>query len=804
MNKRPMCVTVIIAALLFVGVTSASHDITQPGDVIQGVPNDGVSQNQDHGWPGNEAPNQAIDNQITTKYLHFKGEDEPTGVRVTPKAGPSVVTGIRLCTANDAVERDPVKWELSGSNESIDGPYTLIAQGDIVDFVGGVWPRRTWNTTPITFTNTVSYQHYQLMFPLVSNPASANSMQIAEIELVAQDLTASAPNPPDNKLGVTLPLLQWTPGDLAQLEDVYVGTTPDLTEADRTSSHQPATLKMHYYTKGLVPGQTYYWRVDDIDAAGNVYTGTVWKFMASPLTAFGPVPRDGDRWLSVTTTLSWLPGQNGIKHDVYFGTDKAKVEARDASVSKGTTTTLDFNPGPLAQNTSYYWAVDETTISGEKVPGVVWSFTTLGGGGGLRGEYFIGTSPAGTPALSRIDQEINVNLTGATSPGAPVPGDGWSAAWTADLEIAVTDTYQFSLNCQDGTRMWVDGQLIIDKWVIPTVTSEYFALPMELERGIHALRVEFFDSGGDAVEQLYWSTPTMAKAIVPAGPLQPPAHGQAVYPLHKAVDVPQDVALTWLAGYKAQQHDVYFGADQAAVANATVQTADIYVGRQALDEVTYRPGLLEWNKTYYWRIDEVNDSDAASPWTGLVWSFTTADFIVIDNMEGYTDVPGNEIFSTWVDGFTNGLSNSTVGNLTAPFAEQAVVHSGKQAMPIDYDNVRAPFFSEAQREFTPAQDWTVNGVNTLVVYAAGLLTNGAGQLYVTVEDSAGKSATVANTDPALVTKGTYTEWMIPLTQFAGVNAASVKKLYIGVGDRKNPVAGGTGRIYIDDVSVIKQ
>jgi hypothetical protein len=802
MSKRPMYVTVVIGTLLLGGVTWASHDITQPGDVIQGIPNDGVSQNQDHGWPGNEAPNQAIDNQITTKYLHFKGEDEPTGIRVTPKAGPSVITGIRLCTANDAVERDPVKWELSGSNESIDGPYTLIAQGDIVDFVGGVWPRRTWNTTPITFTNTVSYEHYQLMFPLVSNPASANSMQIAEIELVAQDLTASAPNPPDNKLGVTLPLLQWTPGDLAQLEDVYVGTTPDLTEADRTSSRQPATLKMHYYTAGLVPGQTYYWRVDDIDAEGNVYTGTVWKFMASPLMAFSPVPRDGNKWLSVTTTLSWLPGQNGIKHDVYFGTDKAQVEARDASVAKGTTSTLDFDPGPLAQNTTYYWAVDETTISGEKVPGTVWSFTTIGGGGGILGEYFVGSSPAGTPSLTRIDQGIDINTD--ASPGAPVPADGWSAAWTADLEIAVTDTYTFSLNCQDGTRMWIDGQLIIDKWVIPTVTSEYFALPLELEPGIHALRVEYFDSGGTAVEQLYWSTSTMAKVIVPAGPLQPPAHAQSVYPLQQGVDVPQNVALTWLAGYKAQEHDVYFGTDAAAVANATPDSADIYVGRQPLDEVTYRPGLLEWNQTYYWRIDEVNDVEAGSPWTGMVWSFTTADFIVVDNMEGYTDVAGNEIFTTWVDGLTDGLSNSTVGYLTAPFAEQATVHGGKQSMPMEYDNARAPFFSEAQREFAPVQDWTTNGVNTLVVYVAGLLTNGAGQVYVAVEDSAGKSAVVANADDTLVTKTTFTEWKIPLSEFTGVDVTQVKKLYIGVGDRKNPTAGGAGRIFIDDVGVIQE
>jgi len=78
-----------------------------------------------------------------------------------------------------------VKFELSGSNGTIDGPYTLIASGDVVDFAGATaWPRFTKNATPIEFANTVAYAHYQLLFTAVRTPASANSMQIAEIELL--------------------------------------------------------------------------------------------------------------------------------------------------------------------------------------------------------------------------------------------------------------------------------------------------------------------------------------------------------------------------------------------------------------------------------------------------------------------------------------------------------------------------------------------------------------------------------------------------------------------------------------------
>jgi len=374
----------------------------------------------------------------------------------------------------------------------------------------------------------------------------------------------------------------------------------------------------------------------------------------------------------------------------------------------------------------------------------------------------------------------------------------------ADLEVPVGDTFQFSINCQDGTRMWVDGQLIIDKWVTPTVTSEYFAVPMTLDKGFHSLVVEYYDSGGTSVEQLYWSTATMAKTIVPAGPLQPPYHAAAFYPLNKAVDAPQQLTLSWTVGEKAAKHNVYFGDNAQAVAEATPDSAAVYKGQQKLAENTFDPGILEWNKTYYWRIDEVNETAADSPWKGLVWSFTTANFIVVDNMETYTDDLGNEIFSVWVDGFTDGKSNSTVGNLQAPFAEVVFVNSGRQALPMAYDNTKTPFFSEAQREFAPVQDWTVNGMNTLVLALQGAVANGAGLVYVTIEDSAGKSATVTNTDAAVVTTGIWSDWKVPLSKFAGVDLAKVKKMYIGVGDRKAPKAGGAGRVYVDDIRVIKQ
>lgn len=273
-------------------------------------------------------------------------------------------------------------------------------------------------------------------------------------------------------------------------------------------------------------------------------------------------------------------------------------------------------------------------------------------------------------------------------------------------------------------------------------------------------------------------------------------------PLSGAVGASQTSVLRWSPGAAAAAHDVYFGVDQNAVADATPATADIYQGRQALDQTTFDPGTLEWGKVYYWRIDEVNEANPDSPWQGRVWSFTTADFVVVDDMESYTDEEGNRIYQTWTDGYPD-RNGATVGNLAEPFAEQTIVHGGRQAMPLDYDNTKTPFYSEAELAFPGVQDWTVNGVSTLVLFVQGKATNGAGQLYVAVEDSAGSSAVVTHTDATLATKTVWTEWKIPLSRLAGVNPAKVKKLYLGVGDRTNPKAGGAGRLYLDDIRVVK-
>jgi len=285
-------------------------------------------------------------------------------------------------------------------------------------------------------------------------------------------------------------------------------------------------------------------------------------------------------------------------------------------------------------------------------------------------------------------------------------------------------------------------------------------------------------------------------------------------PQDRALDAPLQLVLSWRTGTNAFAHDIYLAQDETAVANATTESESIYRGRQAVDITTHDPGVLEWGKTYYWRIDEVNDADPNSPCKGSVWSFTTTDHVlllVVDDFESYAD-DSDHIWRTWKDGLYVDANNpgngtgSTVGYMEPPFAEQNIVYLGRQSMPMDYNNVREPWYSEAQRTWETSQDWTIDGAATLTLYFRGEWSNEREPLYVGIEDSAGRMAVIVHPDAKAVLLTEWQKWHIGFSELraAGVDVAAVKKMVIGVGDRNNRKPGGTGRIYIDDIRLTQR
>ncbi|MBN1509919.1 MAG: hypothetical protein JW955_23935, partial [Sedimentisphaerales bacterium] len=250
--------------------------------------------------------------------------------------------------------------------------------------------------------------------------------------------------------------------------------------------------------------------------------------------------------------------------------------------------------------------------------------------------------------------------------------------------------------------------------------------PIALEAGRYFLMALWKDgTGGDNCAAAWRGAGIPNRELITGNYLMPFealwAYGPR--PRNGAVDTTQTLELKWTAGTKAATHQIYFSDDPNAVADGTA-----YRGQQPLDNTSFNPGTLEFGKTYYWRVDEVNPTEADSPWKGAVWSFTTANFIVVDDFEDYVDDVEGRIFQTWIDGWGytepapgnpgNG-TGSTVGYGSAPFAEQTIVKSGLQSMPLAYNNADSPFYSETNRTFDTPMNWTVNGMDTLSLQVRG-------------------------------------------------------------------------------------
>jgi len=197
-------------------------------------------------------------------------------------------------------------------------------------------------------------------------------------------------------------------------------------------------------------------------------------------------------------------------------------------------------------------------------------------------------------------------------------------------------------------------------------------------------------------------------------------------PVDGAIEVPQDTVLSWIAGEHSDTHDVYFGTvfDDVNDASRDNDPNGVLVSQNQTETTYDPPGLLEYGQRYYWRVDEFNDLNPNSPWKGNVWSFQIINYFIVDDFESYNDLDpsdpeSNRIFNTWMDGFEQPTNGAIVGYADPPFAEQIIVRGGNQAMPYYYDNSGTANYSEAQRTFSPTQDWTIEGVGVLSLWFRG-------------------------------------------------------------------------------------
>jgi hypothetical protein len=134
-----------------------------------------------------------------------------------------------------------------------------------------------------------------------------------------------------------------------------------------------------------------------------------------------------------------------------------------------------------------------------------------------------------------------------------------------------------------------------------------------------------------------------------------------------------------------------------------------------------------------------------------------------------------------------------------PYAEQTIVHGGTQSMPYSYDNNLKT--SEATMTLVYPRDWTEEGVTKLSLWFRGASANAPERMFVALNGS----AVVYHTDSKAAQIATWTEWVVDLQVFAdqGVNLTNVNTITIGFGTKNSPAAGGSGKMYFDDIRLYR-
>jgi len=522
--------------------------------------------------------------------------------------------------------------------------------------------------------------------------------------------TASRPNPYHGAKYVDPnATLNWTAGLGAVFHNVYFGVNFEDVNAGVGGTSKGRQLAISYSPGPLASDTVYYWRIDEVQMdMTTVHKGEVWSFRTMPLIPIAD-PNLVGWWTfdegqgstavdwsghnnhgTLTGNPQWIAGYAGGALDFDGSGDRVEMTYRGVTGTRSRTVTAWIKTATSGEIISW----------GDNVAGQKWIFRTQHVAAGF------------------ISGAIRVEVNGGYAVGY---GDLRDSEWHHVAAVLVDDGSPDALEI----TLYVDGSLE------PTSTEQDEPINTAANGNVRIGESPWHNrpfTGQIDDVRIYDKALTQSdiKQVMRVDPLvawDPSPRLAAI------VDIDQAKILSWAAGDKATQHDVYLGTDRTSVDNAnTSDTTGVYRGRQNTTSYT-PPEALKWGQTYYWRIDEYNTDGTISK--GRTWTFTVADYLIADDFESYTDDVGSRIFQTWKDGFgytepapgySGNGTGSAVGYSQAPFAERTIVHSGSQSMPLAYDNSGTggkARYCETQREWASPKDWTRNGVKALTLYVRG-------------------------------------------------------------------------------------
>jgi len=680
---------------------------------------------------------------------------------------------------------------------------------------------------------------------------------------------ASKPTPADGALYPdTWASISWRPGAFAVSHDVYMGEnfddvndgTGDTFRGNTTDEYIVAGFPGFPYPDGLVPGTTYYWRIDEVNEAepNSPWKGDVWSLSIPPKTSYFPDPADGAEFVDLDVQLKWTAGYGARLHYVVFGEDYDEVSNAVAGIPNGTT---KYTPGPLGLAKTYYWRVDE--FDGiETYKGEVWSFTTEGAVSGpnpadgamdvkpsvvlgwVAGavadshEVYFGSdadavknattaSPEykGTKALGEESYEpgkLTFNTTyywrideaNGISPDSPWAGNVWS--FTTGDYFVIDDFEDYDAGENQIWYAWHDGL----GYGAPG-TADYFA-----GNGTGA-------AVGDETSASY----TEETIVHGGGQSMPVGYNNNKQGYSKYSEVEYTLAdqrdwteqgvtelSLWFRGYPAVVGSFVEGP--AGTYTMTASGADIWlVNGVEADEFHFAYKMLTGAGSIVARVQSVDNTNVWAK-AGVMIRETlnpnSAHAMMIvtpgsgasfQRRPGTGQTSANTDATGIVAPYWVKLERSISGSFTASHSANGSTWTmlGTESIPMG-SNVHIGLALTSHDAALTCQAVLTNVTTTGNVTGQwtsqdiGILSNDAEPLYVAVSNSNGTPAVVVHDDPAAAQINTWTEWIIPLQVFAdqGINLTNVDTIAIGLGTQGNMATpGGSGKMFFDDIRLIQ-
>jgi glucose/arabinose dehydrogenase len=221
-------------------------------------------------------------------------------------------------------------------------------------------------------------------------------------------------------------------------------------------------------------------------------------------------------------------GIAGFSADALGGTAPLQVTFTDlSSVPSASSWFWDFGDGAAStsQNPTHTYThngVFDVRLTVTGANGTVFaeknSYITVGPSvSGLLATYYLGVDVLDA-RLSRVDSTVDFNW-GSGSPTPVLPDDGYSVRWSGEVQPLFTETYSFHTYTDDGVRLWVNNQLLINHWVSQSATEWSADIP--LTAGVwYPIKMEYFEDGGLAEAHLSWDSPRQAEQVIPAARLR--------------------------------------------------------------------------------------------------------------------------------------------------------------------------------------------------------------------------------------------------------------------------------------------